>query len=85
MASRSRVTDRELSTIFRDVQDTMNERYSDTYRRVWTQYTRIGKEKIHVMFTLFPMVGGYTTLSFHDIGVTTLSVDSLMGLVSVDS
>jgi hypothetical protein len=81
MASRSKVTDPQLMRIFTDVQETMNERYSDTYRRVWVQYCRIGKERIHVMFTLFPTVGSYDTVSFRDISVTTLSVDSLIGLM----
>lgn len=82
MASRSKVTDTQLSELFTEVQSSMNERHSGTYRRIWVQYSRIGKERVDVMFTLFPIVGDYRMVFFRGLGVTTLSVDSLMGLVS---
>lgn len=82
MASRSTVTDTDLSRLFTSVQYGMNERLSGTYKSIWVQYSRIGKERVDVVFTLFPIVGDYRMVFFRGLGVTTLSVDSLMGLVS---
>jgi hypothetical protein len=82
MASRSTITDTDLTRLFTNVQCGMNERLSGTYKRIWVQYARIGKERVDVMFTLFPIVGEYRMIFFRGLGVTTLSVDSLIGLVS---
>ena len=81
MASRSTVTDTDLSRLFTSVQSGLNERLSGTYKRVWVQYSRIGKERVDIVFTLFPIVGDYRMVFFRGLDVTTLSVDSLMGLV----
>lgn len=82
MASRSTVTDTDLSRLFTSVQSGLNERLSGTYKRVWVQYTRIGKERIDVMFTLFPLVGDYRMVFFRGLNVSNVSIDYLMGLVS---
>ena len=82
MASRSKVSDSTLSTLMVDVQGSMNERHAGTYRRIWVQYTRIGKERVDVMFTLFPLVGTYRMVFFRGLDVSKITVNSLLGLVS---
>jgi len=73
MASRSKVTDTQLSELFTEVQSTMNDTHSDRFRSVWVQYSRIGKMRVDVVITLFPLVGDYRMVFFRDINVTTIS------------
>lgn len=84
MASRSNITDLELSRLFTNVESGMVERFSDTHRRVWVQYCRVGKEKINVLVTMFPTHGEYTMFSVHGKNVNTLTTDSLLDeLISI--
>lgn len=40
------------------------ENFSDTYRRIWVQYTQLSKNRseYRVVITLFPLQGTYTML-----------------------
>jgi len=85
MASRSKVSDSDLSTMFSRAQSSMNDTHSDRFRRIWVQYTRIGKIRVDVVITLFPLVGTYRMVFFRDINVTTISTESILGLINVDN
>ena len=81
MASRSKISDSELSDLFYDIQKTMSDRHSSRYRRIWVQYGRIGKERIDIVITLFPIKGDYRIVFFRDLKVDTISLESVLGLI----
>ena len=85
MATRSKVTDSDLTTMVTRVQSSMNDTHSDRFRRVWVQYSRIGKERVHVVVTLFPVVGTYRMVFFRDLNVSTISTQSILDLINVDN
>ena len=81
MASRSKISDSELAGMFHSVQRTMNDRHSSRYRRIWVQYVRIGKERVDIVITLFPIKGDYRMVFFRDLNVDTISLESVLGLI----
>ncbi len=82
MASRSKVSDSDLSTMFVRAQSSMNDTHSDRFRRIWVQYTRIGKMRVDVVITLFPIKGDYRMVFFRELNVHTISIESIMGLIN---
>jgi len=81
MASRSKISDSQLSDLFYNIQRTMNSRHSSRYRRIWVQYARIGKEKVDIVITLFPINGDYRMVFFRGLNVHTISLESVLGLI----
>ena len=81
MARRSKISDSQLSDLFHDIQSTMSDRHSSRFRRIWVQYARIGKEKVDIVITLFPIQGDYRMVFFRGLNVHTISVESVLGLI----
>ena len=82
MASRSKISDSQLSSLISRTQRTMSETHSDRFRRIWVQYTRIGKMRVDVVITLFPIKGDYRMVFFRELNVHTISIESIMGLIN---
>jgi hypothetical protein len=83
MASRSKISDTQLSTMVSGAQEELVDLVG--FRRVWVQYTRIGKERVDIVITLFPLVGTYRMVFFRGINVSTISTRSIVGLINVDN
>ena len=81
MASRSKVTDAQLQRTFDSIEVDLISAHSDTFRRIWVSYTRIGKVRVDVMLTLFPHVGDYRMVFLRGLDVSNISLDSIMGLI----
>jgi NAD+ kinase len=75
----------------------MNSRHSSRYRRIWVQYARIGKEKVDIVITLFPINGDYRidqrmmikatikdkeVVAFNDV---VISREAVSGMVKLDA
>jgi hypothetical protein len=83
MASRSKISDTQLSMTASGAQSELND--LGRFRRVWVQYARIGKERVDIVITLFPLVGSYRMVFFRDINVSTISMESIVNLINIDS
>jgi hypothetical protein len=81
MARARRVPDRDLVLRFSHIQDEVNTMYSDRFRRIWVSFTRIGKVRVDVLVTLFPLEGPYTMRSIHNLTAEDVSLEDVVGLI----